>query len=166
MLCGPAACGCCGHDLTGEPVLGTPQKRQVFEASPSPPPAVTEYQVAAKQCPECGEISVGRAPAGVTGRVQCGPGVQAKAALAVCAHHLPVARAARLGAALTGVNEAIARTSRRLPITSAAASRNSARSHVASSSQTGSSSSASGSGSVPSMRATSSSSDSGAIACR
>ena len=32
VFCGPAACGCCGHDLTGEPVLGVPQKRQVFEA--------------------------------------------------------------------------------------------------------------------------------------
>ena len=104
VLCGPAACGCCGHDLTGEPVLGTVQKRQVFEASPPPPPAVTEYQVAARQCPDCGEISVGLAPAGVTGRVQYGPGVHAKAALAVCAHYLPVARAARLVAALTGVN--------------------------------------------------------------
>ena len=104
VLCGPAACGCCGHDLTGEPVLGTVQKRQVFEASPPPPPTVTEYQVAAKQCPECGEVSVGLAPAGVTGRVQYGPGVHAKAALAVCAHFLPVARAARLVAALTGVN--------------------------------------------------------------
>ena len=103
VLCGPAACGCCGHDLTGEPVLGTVQKRQVFEASPPPPPTVTEYQVAAKQCPECGEVSVGLAPAGVTGRVQYGPGVHAKAALAVCAHYLPVARAARLVAALTGV---------------------------------------------------------------
>ncbi len=103
-LCGPAACGCCGHDLTGEPVLGAVQKRQVFEASPPPPPAVTEYQVAAKCCPACGEISVGLAPAGVTGRVQYGPGVHAKAALAVCAHYLPVARAARLVAALTGVN--------------------------------------------------------------
>ena len=104
VLCGPAACGCCGHDLTGEPVLGTVQKRQVFEASPPPPPTVTEYQVAARQCPECGEVSVGLAPAGVTGRVQYGPGVHAKAALAVCAHYLPVARAARLVAALTGVN--------------------------------------------------------------
>ena len=104
VLCGPAACGCCGHDLTGEPVLGTVQKRQVFEASPPPPPTVTEYQVAAKQCPECGEVSVGLAPAGVTGRVQYGPLVHAKAALAVCAHYLPVARAARLVAALTGVN--------------------------------------------------------------
>jgi len=80
VLYGPSACGC-GRDLTGEPVLGTPQKRQVFEAAPPPPPAVTEYQVAAKQCPGCGEISVGLAPAGVTGRVQYGPGVHAKAAL-------------------------------------------------------------------------------------
>jgi transposase len=79
-LCGPAACGCCGHDLTGEPVLGTVQKRQVFEASPPPPPTVTEYQVAAKQCPECGVVSAGLAPAGVTGRVQYGPLVHAKAA--------------------------------------------------------------------------------------
>lgn len=104
VLCGPAACGCCGRDLSGEPVLGTPQKRQVFEASPPPPPAVTEYQVAARQCPGCGEVSVGLAPAGVTGRVQYGPLVHAKAALAVCANYLPVARAARLVARLTGVN--------------------------------------------------------------
>jgi len=102
VFCGPAACGCCGHDLAGEPVLAV-QKRQVFEASPPPPPVVTEYQVAAKCCPACGEISVGLAPAGVTGRVQYGPLVHARAALAVCAHYLPVARAARLVAALTGV---------------------------------------------------------------
>ena len=104
VFCGPAACGCCGRDLTGEPVLGTPQKRQVFEASPPPPPTVTEYQVAARQCPECGVVSVGLAPAGVTGRVQYGPLVHAKTALVVCANYLPVARAARLVAALTGVN--------------------------------------------------------------
>ena len=103
MFCGPSACGCCGHDLSGEPVLGTAQKRQVFEASPPPPPTVIEYQVAAKCCPACGEVSVGLAPAGVTGRVQYGPLVHAKAALAVCAHYLPVARAARLVTALTGV---------------------------------------------------------------
>jgi transposase len=102
VFCGPAACGCCGHDLAGEPVLAV-QKRQVFEASPPPPPVVTEYQVAAKSCPACGEVSAGLAPAGVTGRAQHGPLVHAKAALAVCAHYLPVARAARLVAALTGV---------------------------------------------------------------
>src|ERR1022692_1242639 len=40
--CGPAACGCCGRDLSDVPVTGM-QKRQVFEAAPPPPPAVTEY---------------------------------------------------------------------------------------------------------------------------
>jgi hypothetical protein len=45
----------------------------------------------------------GRGPGDVTGRVQYGPAVPAKAALAVCAHHLPVARAAFLVASLTGV---------------------------------------------------------------
>jgi hypothetical protein len=40
-------------------VLGTVQTRQVFEASPPPPPAVTEYQVAAKQCPERGKFRSG-----------------------------------------------------------------------------------------------------------
>ena len=104
VFCGPAACVCCGHDLTGEAVLGVPQKRQVFEACPPPPPEVIEYQVAAKQCPGCGEISTGLAPDGVAGRVQYGPLVHAKAALATCAHYLPVARAASLVARLTGVN--------------------------------------------------------------
>ena len=103
VLCGPAACGCCGHDLGGEPVLGPVQKRQVFEAAPPPPPSVTEYQVAARQCPECGGVSVGLAPAGVTGRAQYGPLVHAQTALAACANYLPVARAARLVASLTGV---------------------------------------------------------------
>ena len=56
---------------------------------------VVEYQVAAKECPACGEVSVGLAPARVTGRVQYGPLVHARAALAVCAPYLPVARAAR-----------------------------------------------------------------------
>ena len=101
--CGPAACGCCGYDLSGVPVTGM-QKRQVFEAAPPPPPVVTEYQVLAKQCPACGETSAGLASAGVTGRVQYGPRVHASAALAVCANYLPVARAARLVAALTGVS--------------------------------------------------------------
>ena len=64
---------------------------------------MTGYQVAAKEFPACGEISVGLTRAGVTGRVRSRQGVHAKAALAVCAHYLPVARAARLVAALTGV---------------------------------------------------------------
>ena len=54
--CGQAACGCCGHDLSGVPVTGM-QKRQLFEAAPPPPPVVTEYQILARQCPACGETS-------------------------------------------------------------------------------------------------------------
>ena len=103
MECGPAACGCCGHGLAGVPAAWL-QKRQVFEAAPPPPPVVTEYQILARQCPACGETSVGLAPAGVTGRVQYGPRVHASTALAVCANYLPVARAAKLVAALTGVS--------------------------------------------------------------
>lgn len=101
--CGPAACGCCGHDLT-DVDAAVVQKRQVFEAVPPPPPEVTEYRVLSKRCPGCGETSVGLAPDGVTGRVQYGPRVHASTALAVCANYLPVARAARLVAALTGVS--------------------------------------------------------------
>jgi transposase len=80
------------------------QKRQVFEAAPPPPPMVTEYRVVTKSCPGCGAVTEGVAPEGVTSLVQYGPGVHARAALAVCAHYLPVARGARLMAAYTGVN--------------------------------------------------------------
>ncbi len=103
VACGPAACGCCGAGLDDAAVAGV-QKRQVFEAQPPPPPKVTEYQVVAKACPGCGTVTEGVAPAGVTGRVQYAPLAHAQAALAVCAHYLPVARAARLLATLTGVS--------------------------------------------------------------
>ena len=76
----------------------------MFEASPPPPPVVTEYQVQEKLCPACGAPSTGLAPAEVTGRVRYGPGVHAKTALAACANYLPVARAAKMVAAYTGVD--------------------------------------------------------------
>jgi transposase len=82
-------------------------KQQVFEAQPPPPPKVIEYQVQAKKCPACGEATTGVVPAGVTGRVQYGPLVHARAALATCAHYLPVARAARLISRPTGVRVSV-----------------------------------------------------------
>jgi transposase len=100
--CAPAACGCCGADLADAEVTGV-QKRQVFEASPPPPAKVIEYRVQARTCGNCGEVTVGLAPAHVTGRVQYGPGVHARAALAVCAHYLPAGRATALVASLAGV---------------------------------------------------------------
>jgi len=42
--CPPPACGCCGMDLAGVPVLAV-QKLQVAEVASPPPPRVTEYQV-------------------------------------------------------------------------------------------------------------------------
>jgi transposase len=100
--CWPAACGCCGADLSDAPVTGT-HRRQVSEARPPPPPVVTEYQVVVKQCPGCGAKTAGMAPAEATGRACYGPGVHARAALATCAHHLPVGRAVALVASLAGV---------------------------------------------------------------
>jgi len=100
--CAPPACRGCGADLAGVPVLAE-QKRQVFEAQPAPPPRVTQYLVQSRQCPCCGEVSEGTAPAGVTGRVQYGPLVHASTALLTCAHYVPVTRAADLVRALTGV---------------------------------------------------------------
>jgi transposase len=102
VRCVPAACGSCGADLAGAPVTDV-RRRQVFEAAAPPPPVVIEYQVHDRTCPGCGTVSTGLAPAGVTTRAQYGPGVHANAALAVCGHYLPVARAAELVAALTGV---------------------------------------------------------------
>lgn len=98
----PPSCGGCGRDLAGTAPFAT-QKRQVAEAAPPPPPVVTEYRVQSKICPGCGHVTSGRAPEGVTGRMQYGPGVHAAAALAVCGHFLPVRRAARLVGDLTGV---------------------------------------------------------------
>jgi transposase len=100
--CPPPECRCCGAGLGEVPVLEV-QKLQVFEAALPPPPEVTEYRVQSKLCPGCGDVTAGTAPDGVTGRVQYGPAVHARAALATCAHYLPVARASSLVAALTGV---------------------------------------------------------------
>jgi len=101
--CWPAACRRCGADLAGARVASV-CRRQVFEAQPVPPPVVTEYRLLAKCCPGCGAVTEGVAPEDVTSLVQYRPGVHARAALAACAHYLPVARGARLIAAFTGVN--------------------------------------------------------------
>ncbi len=81
----PVACRACGADLSGAAVTGG-HKRQVFEAQPAPPPVVTEYRVVTKARPGCGAVTEGESPEGVTSLVQYGPGVHARAALAVCAH--------------------------------------------------------------------------------
>lgn len=103
--CRPEVCGC-GASLARAQVYGL-QKRQVFEASPPPPPRVVEYQVFALRCGCCGQVSVGQAPAWVTGRVQWGPSVSARGVLATIGHHLPYGRAVVLLDKLAGVKVAV-----------------------------------------------------------
>ncbi len=107
IVCAPARCAGCGCDLAGVAV-GAEQTRQVFEVPPPPPrPVVTAYLVQARTCPACGRTTIGRAPEGVGGRVQYGPGVWAHAANLTCANHVPVGRAARLLADTLGVRASV-----------------------------------------------------------
>src|SRR5213083_706638 len=103
IVCSPATCAGCGHDLADVPVAAE-HTRQVFEAPPPPPrPIVTAYLVQARTCPACGTTTIGQAPQGVGGRVQYGPGVRAHAANLTCANYVPVGRAAGLLADTLGV---------------------------------------------------------------
>lgn len=98
----PLTCCGCGDSLLGAPVFDE-RAHQVFDAPPPPPrPKVTEYQVVSRTCTGCGTTTVGDIPAWARGRVQYGPALMARAVWLVCAHHLPVRRAASVLAVLLG----------------------------------------------------------------
>ena len=98
----PLVCCGCGDSLAGAPVFDE-RSHQVFDVSPPPPrPQVTEYQVVSRTCTGCGTTTVGDVPAWARGRVQYGPKVMSRAAWLVCAHHIPVRRAASVLSALLG----------------------------------------------------------------
>lgn len=102
VTCDPDCCAGCGSDLTGAPVLGF-SRRQVSDVRLPPPPWVTEYRLVSRACTGCGTASAGAAPVVAPGRAQYGPGVLARAAELLCAHYLPVGRAAMLMGSLLGV---------------------------------------------------------------
>ena len=102
ITCDPGCCGGCGASLAGAAVLGV-QRRQVVQVSPLPPPRVTEYRIVTRACPACGATASAPTPGCPPARVQYGHSVLARAAELVCAHYLPVARAARLMHSMTGV---------------------------------------------------------------
>jgi transposase len=102
----PRSCTGCGAGLDDAPVLRV-FKRQVFEASPPPPPRVIQFNVAERQCPCCGRVNEGEAPAWASGRVQWGPGAAARGVLATIGHHMPYGRAARLLAQLAGLDVSV-----------------------------------------------------------
>ena len=91
--CPPARCGRCDTDLAGAAEFSR-QRRQVFELPPPPKAKVSEFQVVSLMCPCCAAVTAGDAPAGVTGRVQFGPGVKARLVYLRAAQFLPFGRAA------------------------------------------------------------------------
>lgn len=99
VICDPPSCTGCGASLVGAPVSGV-RRHQVFDAPSPPRPHVAEHRVVTRTCGGCGTGTVGDAPAGTAGRVRYGPGLAARAAWLICAHHLPVRRAGRVLAAL------------------------------------------------------------------
>lgn len=99
--CRPPSCPN-GHDLAGVVPVKV-ERRQVHEAAPPPPPVITEYRIHTLVCPTCRTRVRGPVPAGVKATVQLGPRVHGLAAEVLCGHYVPVARAARLIAATTGV---------------------------------------------------------------
>jgi transposase len=106
VVCAPPVCAGCARDLAGVPVTGQ-QRHQVTEILPPPPPRIVEFLVQSKVCPGCGTSSLGWLPERVSGRAQYGVEVHARAAELVLAHHVPVARAARLLAQLSGVGVSV-----------------------------------------------------------
>ena len=98
----PGCCGGCGADLAGAPVVGV-QRRQIVEVSPPPAPRVSEYRIVTRTCVACGARVTVTPPGCPPARAQYGPMVAARAAELVCAHYLPVARAARLMRSMVGV---------------------------------------------------------------
>jgi transposase len=97
----PVTCGGCGDCLLGAPVFDE-RAHQLFDVPPPPSRVkVTEYRVS-RTCSGCGTTAVRDIPAWARGRVQYGPTLTAWAGWLVCAHRLPVRRAALVLPALLG----------------------------------------------------------------
>ncbi|MDQ3765355.1 MAG: IS66 family transposase zinc-finger binding domain-containing protein, partial [Actinomycetota bacterium] len=102
ITCDPGCCGGCGADLAGAPVVKV-QRRQIVELSAPPKPRVSEYRIVTRACAACGATAIAITPRCPPARVQYGPTVLARTTELVCAHYLPVARAARLMHSMAGV---------------------------------------------------------------
>jgi transposase len=87
----PQACGGCGGDLAGAPVVGE-QARQVFDLPPIDLVAI-EHRVQRREC-GCGTVTTAAFPPEATAPTCYGPGVAALGAYLLARQHLPVERAA------------------------------------------------------------------------
>jgi transposase len=95
----PAACAGCGNGLSGAAPAGV-VVRQVRDV-PLVKVRIVEHRLHRRAC-GCGQVSTAAAPAGVEGSVCYGPNLRAIAVYLVVFQHVPVERAARLIADLTG----------------------------------------------------------------
>lgn len=89
----PDACGRCGRDLAGAPVVAD-RVRQVFDLPPIRL-QVSEHRVQERQC-SCGSLTVAPFPAVATASTCYGPVLQAVGLYLMGRHHVPVARTAEL----------------------------------------------------------------------
>jgi len=105
VSCCPNRC-ICGHEFMGSEAKVLQSKRQVFEI-PQPKLTVTEYQLFGCKCPECGQITQGKAPAGVTSAVQYGNMVKAFVVLMNNEYKMPIQKIKQLFKTMYGyeINE-------------------------------------------------------------
>ncbi|MEC3982855.1 IS66 family transposase [Amycolatopsis sp. H20-H5] len=112
VVISPERCRGCDVSLAGAPESGR-ERRQVVDASPVPPPVVTEYQRVSKTCVCCGTVNTpawdagdvhGDVVATAGSPVRIGPETLARAALLTCGHYLPIGRSRQLLEALAGVD--------------------------------------------------------------
>lgn len=99
----PSACAGCSGGLAQALVVGDPVRRQVFDV-PQPVVEVTEHQMFALCCPDCGTVTRAAAPAEATAAACYGPGVTAIAAYLSAQHHIPVDRVVEILADLAGID--------------------------------------------------------------
>ncbi|MCB9078392.1 MAG: IS66 family transposase [Anaerolineaceae bacterium] len=99
----PERCTHCKHRFGAEQTASGLKRRQVIDLPPLKV-EVTEHQVESLLCQECGQVSVGQFPEGVTQLVQYGPGIKALAVYLKGHQLLPYGRTQQFLADLFGLS--------------------------------------------------------------
>ncbi|MGH2862054.1 MAG: IS66 family transposase [Solirubrobacteraceae bacterium] len=88
----PVRCDGCGRDLAGAESVEGGESRQVFDVPPVRALVTVEHVSTSRRC-ECGQVSCGSFPVGVSAPTQYGPGVRALGVYLHVFQHLPYDRA-------------------------------------------------------------------------